>query len=192
MVNIQWFFLSIQCLSKKRDIQISAYRYFRDNQLKHLKPLEFHFRCRSFLTDHSFKTGIFPTTERTSIVTPIYKSEGEYMFSNYRPISVINVISKVVEKIAFNQLSVYFESNNLFSSYQYGFRKKRSTQHAVTNLVNHVCSNMDKGNKNGVLNMDFSKAFETVNHSCLLHKLPYYGITENELLWVIIYSIDPN
>ena len=119
-----------------------------------------HLRCH-FLTERSFKTGIFPTNEKTAKVTPIYKSGKKYLFSNYRPISVLNVISKVVEKIAFNQLSEYFESNDLFSSYQYGFRKKRSTQHAVTNLVNHVRSNMDKGNKTGVLYMDFSKAFDT-------------------------------
>ena len=79
----------------------------------------------------------------------------------------------------------YFPALTL--SYQYGFRKKRSTQHAVTNLVNHVCSNMDKGSKTGVLYMDFSKAFNAVNHSCLLHKLPHYGITDNELLWVSDY-----
>ena len=97
------------------------------------------------------------------------------------------MISKVVEKIAVNQLSECFESNDLFSSYQYGFRKKISKQHAVTNLVNHVRSNMDKGNKTGVLYMDVSKAFDTVNHSCLFHKLPYYGITDNELLWVSDY-----
>lgn len=141
----------------------------------------------SFLINHSFKSGIFPTIEKTAKVTPIYKSEAKHLFSNYRPISVLNVISKVVEKIAFDQLSQYFESNGLFSPYQYGFRKKRSTQHAVTNLVNHIRNNMDKGNKTGVLYMDFSKAFDTVNHSCLLHKLPYYGITENELSWISDY-----
>ncbi|XP_057302635.1 uncharacterized protein LOC130636806 [Hydractinia symbiolongicarpus] len=81
----------------------------------------------SFLINHSFKSGIFPTIEKTAKVTPIYKSEAKHLFSNYRPISVLNVISKLVEKIASDQLSQYFESNGLFSPYQYGFRKKRST-----------------------------------------------------------------
>lgn len=141
----------------------------------------------TFLINTCFKSGVFPTAEKTSKVTPIYKSGEKKQFTNYRPISVLNVVSKVIEKLAFNQLADYFENNDLLTNSQYGFRRNRSTQHAVTTLVDHIRLNMDKGNYTGVLYMDFSKAFDTVNHSCLIHKLPFYGITGTELEWIIDY-----
>ena len=140
-----------------------------------------------FLINYSFETGIFPTAEKTAKVTPLYKSGERNSFNNYRPISVLNVISKVAEKLAFNQLSDYLEKNHLLSNCQYGFRRGRSTQHAVTNLVDSIRQNIDKGKHTGVLYMDFSKAFDTVNHTCILHKLPFYGISGTELNWITDY-----
>ena len=141
----------------------------------------------SFLINYSFETGTFPTAEKTAKVTPLYKSGERNSFNNYRPISVLSVISKVAEKLAFNQLSDYFEKNHLLSNCQYGFRRGRSTQHAVTNLVDSIRQKIDKGKHTGVLYMDFSKAFDTVNHACILHKLPFYGISGTELNWIIDY-----
>ena len=137
----------------------------------------------SFLTELIFKSRCFPTAEKTAKIKPLYKSGQRNTFDNYHPISVLNVVSKVMEKIAFNQLSKYFENNNLFTPHQYGFQPGRSTQHSVTNLVDHIRTNLDKGNYIRALYMDFSKAFDTVNHACLLHKLPFYGITGIELNW---------
>ncbi|XP_057294693.1 uncharacterized protein LOC130623235 [Hydractinia symbiolongicarpus] len=142
----------------------------------------------SFLINWSFKVGTFPTAEKTAKVTPLYKSSGKRnSFDNYRPISVLNVISKVIEKIACHQITDHLENNNLLSSCQYGFRRNRSTQHAVSKLVDHIRHNIDGGKYTGVLYMDFSKAFDTVNHSCLLQKLPYYGINGVELEWFSNY-----
>lgn len=118
----------------------------------------------------------------------MYKSSGKRnSFDNYRPIYVLNVISKVIEKIACHQITDHLENNNLLSSCQYGFRRNRSTQHAVSKLVDHIRHNIDGGKYTGVLYMDFSKAFDTVNHSCLLQKLPYYGINGVELEWLSDY-----
>ena len=132
----------------------------------------------------SFIDGIFPTAEKTAKVTPSYKSGERSHFDNYRPISVLNVLSKVLERLAYKQITDYLEKNNLLSSRQYGFRRERSTQHAVMKFVDYIRENMDQGKVTGALYMDFREAFDTVSHSCILHKLPYYGITSNELAWI--------
>ena len=84
------------------------------------------------------------------------------------------------------QIMEYLEENNLLSPYQYGFRRHRSTQHAVIKFVDHIREHMDKRQLTGALFMDFRKAFDTVNHA-LLHKLPFYGILDNELSWLSNY-----
>ena len=102
-------------------------------------------------------------------------------------ISVLNIFSKTVQRVVYNQLSEYLESNNLLSDNQYGFRRKRSTRDAVTKATDHIREHMDKGKVTGALFMDLRKAFDSVNHSCLLHKLPYYGILGREVEWICSY-----
>lgn len=140
------------------------------------------------LANQSLDTGLFPTSEKTAKVTPIYKASGERSdFDNYRPISVLNVLSKVLEKIVYQQLVDYLEENNLLYQNQYGFRKNKCTQDAVLHLHDHIRNNMNKKNCTGALYIDLRKAFDTVSHSCLLTKLPYYGISGNELNWISSY-----
>ena len=141
----------------------------------------------TFLVNRSLQTGIFPTTEKIAKINPVYKSGEHADVDNYRPISVLNIISKVVERIAYNQLTHYLETNNLLSENQFGFRCKRSTRHAVTKFTDHIRENMDESRVTGALFMDLRKAFDTVNHSCLLSKLPYYGISGKEVNWFSSY-----
>ena len=133
----------------------------------------------SLLVDRSFQEGTFPTVEKSAKMTPLYKSGVRSSLDNYRPISVLNILSKVVERIAYMQIMEYLEENNLLSPYQYGFRRHRSTQHAVIKFLDHIREHMDKRQLTGALFMDFRKAFDTVNHARLLHKLPFYGILDN-------------
>ena len=122
----------------------------------------------TFLVNRSLQTGIFPTTEKIAKINPVYKSGEHADVDNYRPISVLNIISKVVERIAYNQLTHYLETNNLLSENQFGFRCKRSTRHAVTKFTDHIRENMDESRVTGALFMDLRKAFDTVNHSIFL------------------------
>ena len=138
----------------------------------------------SFLANQSFQSGLFPTSEKCAKITPTYKSGCHSDLDNYRPISVLNIISKVLERIAYQQISEYLENNNLLCKYQYGFRQERSTQHAVKKFVDYIRLNIDRSNCTGALYMDFRKAFDTVNHSCILQKLPCYGIKDQELMWL--------
>ena len=144
----------------------------------------------AFLINRSLEQGVFPTAEKTAKVTPLYKSGDRTNTDNYRPISILNIISKVFERVVFDQLSDYLENNHLLTNYQYGFRRKRSTRDAVTIFTDHIKRNMDKSKVTGALYMDLRKAFDTVNHSCLLHKLPYYGILNSEIDWISSYLFE--
>ena len=95
---------------------------------------------------------------------------------NYRPISVLPVLSKMFERVVHQQLHAYLEQNNLLSKRQFGFRNRSSTQHAVTKFSDSIRQNMDKGLMTGAIYIGLRKAFDTVNHVRLLSKLSIYGI----------------
>ena len=140
-----------------------------------------------FLINLSLQKGIFPSVEKVAKVTPIYKAEEKTLFDNYRPISVLNIVSKVIEKVIYMQLIHYLETNKLLNQHQFGFRPKKCTQDAVLFLSDFIRQNMDQGNLTGALYLDLRKAFDTVSHSCLINKLPYYGINNKELCWISDY-----
>ncbi|CAB4019684.1 Hypothetical predicted protein [Paramuricea clavata] len=142
------------------------------------------------LVNMSFEYGTFPNAEKCGKVIPIYKSEDRASFDNYRPISVLNTVSKVIERIAHQQITDYLERNQLLCPQQFGFRRGKCTQHAVTYLNEHIRQNMDKSRCTGVVYLDLRKAFDTVSHACLLNKLPYYGIRNIELLWMKDYLLN--
>jgi hypothetical protein len=86
----------------------------------------------------SFSTGIIPVQLKIAKVVPVFKSDCKEDLNNYRPISLLSVFSKILEKIVGNRLSSYLEFNNLISDSQYGFRKAHSTLHPLTKLMNFV------------------------------------------------------
>ena len=96
--------------------------------------------------------------------------------NNYRPISILPVFSKILEKVLFNQLYSYFKQNKLFSSSQFGFRKGRNTTDAVLTLVNSILECFEKKEYGIASFLDLSKAFDCVSHSLLLRKLYVYNI----------------
>ena len=110
-------------------------------------------------------------------MTPIYKKDNNKIISNYRPISVLPVISKVFENVIFDQLSEYFVTNNLFSSQQYGFRKNSSTELTALELLDRLFGQLDKHKIPINFYIDLSKAFDSLRHDILLDKLTHYGIT---------------
>jgi len=107
--------------------------------------------------------------------------------SNYRPISILSPISKIFEKLVFEQLSRYLTTNKILTDYQSGFRKGFSTCFSLLRTTNEWLVNMDKGLINGVVFLDLKKAFDTVDHDILIKKLEFYGIKNNTLRWFISY-----
>ena len=108
---------------------------------------------------------------------------------NYRPISLLNVISKIFEQVVYNQLYEYFTNNNLFFDSQYGFRSKHSTEDAAIELVDQVHNTFENNPHDEVLSvfLDLSKAFDTIDHDILLSKLLHYGIEGSPLRWFVSY-----
>ena len=122
------------------------------------------------LINESLQVSSFSTAGKCWKITPAFISDSQTLLDNYRPIAVIPALSKIIEKIIYNQLSRYLEANGLLCPHQFGFRQGRSTQHAVTLLSENIRQNVDKGRCSGVVYIDLRKAFDTVSHATLLEK----------------------
>ena len=127
----------------------------------------------------------FPPMLKLSRVTPVHKNGDKTNMSNYRPISILPVFSKVYERILHDQLSDHFEK--IFSPKLCGFRKGHSTQHALINLLNEWQSTLDKSGVVGTILMDLSKAFDSLNHDLLIAKLEAYGLSKSSLKFLKNY-----
>ena len=137
----------------------------------------------SHIINLSLETGNFPQQWKVAKISPLLKSGSTTNFDNYRPISVLSIVSKVIEKIVHKQLMNFLDENKLLSTRQFGFRAKMSTELAATLLLDDVRKNVDKGKLVGAVFIDLSKAFDTISHSKVLTKLPSYGIDGKELRW---------
>ena len=122
-----------------------------------------------------------------SKVTSTHKAESKSDLNNYRPISVLPCLSKILERSVHRQLMEYLEKHHLLKDSQFGFRPDRSTELITTLFLDDIRKNVDSGKLTGVIFLDLSKAFDTVSHSSLLSKLPSYGISGMELSWFESY-----
>jgi hypothetical protein len=135
----------------------------------------------------SFTNAHVPSQLKIAKIIPIFKSGDASSMDNYRPISLLGVFSKILEKIMCNRLVAYLESNNLINPSQYGFRKNHSTLHPLVHLMNKVTTATNEKKLSMVIFCDLRKAFDTCDHSILLCKLRKLGITGPELEWFRSY-----
>ena len=136
----------------------------------------------------SINEGTVPTKLKLAEIRPIYKGKGSKKeCNNYRPISILPSISKILEKIVYERLINFILKNNILDENQYGFRKNRSTIDAITNLLGHITSDHDDKKISIGLFIDMSKAFDTINFETLLYKMEKYGIRGLPLKWIKNY-----
>ncbi|XP_048580104.1 uncharacterized protein LOC116603374 isoform X1 [Nematostella vectensis] len=141
----------------------------------------------TYIFNNSIISNCFPDEWKMARVLPLFKKGSKTIPDNYRPISILPVISKLMEKIMYEQLYDHFTANQILSEQQFGFRRLHSTVSALLDSTNSWYINMDRQKFNLVVFLDLKKAFDTVNHDILLRKLELNGITGNALLLIQSY-----
>ena len=131
----------------------------------------------------SFRTGKYPRIWKLAKIIPLFKNNGEKTDqSKYRPIALLPVFSKVIEKVMSEHLNKHLESNLLYSDKQHGYRARRSTATALIQLQEDILKKYEE-NKSRATLIDSSAAFDTVTHSILIEKLKLYGANEGVIKW---------
>ena len=132
----------------------------------------------TFIINTSIVTGVVPIEWKYAIVCPGFKKGDNEDATNYRPISLLSILSKVLERVVADQLSEYLSANQLLSCSQHGFRKHLSTQTALTQVMERLYHNVENNKISLLALCDLSKAFDSVSHEILLKKMKSLNIDE--------------
>ena len=155
-------------------------KLLKDNLALFLSPLK-------YIINLSFHEGCFPDMLKVADVCPIFKKKCKKKCENYRPISLLPNLSKLLERAMHTRLYEYLENSKILYDLQFGFRKKNSTTHALIDIVEKIRDNLDNKTFSCGVFIDLEKAFDTVNHKILLKKLHFYGIEGISNNWFTSY-----
>ena len=144
-------------------------------------------RPLSIIFNKSFEESHFPSCMKRAEVVPLYKGKEHTLKTNYRPISLLLTLSKLLEKAMYQRTYDFLDSTNQFYDGQFGFRSKHSCEHAVENLVSDIVKSSANGIATTAVYIDLSKAFDTLSHPILLTKLSRYGVRGQCLKWYESY-----
>ena len=124
----------------------------------------------------SFSSGKFPSVLKIAKVVPVYKKDSKLDYQNYRPISLLSNVEKVLEKLMYKRLYKFLYGNNILYDLRFGFRQNFSATHALINLTENLRQALDEGQIGCGIFLFLQKAFDTVEHEILLSKLDHYGV----------------
>lgn len=139
------------------------------------------------LVNLSFRTSTFPESMKAATIKCLHKKNSTDEPANYRPLSILPVLSKIFERAAVDQMVQFLEANNLISRNQHAYRKGHSTITSLAEVTNHVYKEIDKGLIVGMASLDLSKAFDSISHSHLLQKLTDIGLGPSTVKWTKSY-----
>ena len=138
----------------------------------------------------SLFSGVVPKEIKIAKVKPLFKADNQHLFNNYRPTSILPILSKLFEKIMHSRVYKFLNKNNYFYKFHFGFREKHSTELALMTLTHTIASSFNDNKIILGIFLDLSKAFDTVNFQNLLDKLYYYCIRGTPLLWLKFFLTD--
>ena len=141
----------------------------------------------SDIINHSFISGVFPDKLKCAYVLPVHKAESKLSVGNYRPISILPIISKIFEKVVSIRLTNFLKTNDIIFKHQFGFQSGMSTDLAILDIHSKIVEAFENKKFACCVFLDFAKAFDTVNHKILLKKLEYYGVRGIVLKWFDSY-----
>ena len=144
----------------------------------------------TIIINRTLLTGVFPKKLKVAKVIALHKKNDNSVFSNYRPISLLPSISKILERVIHDQIYTFLETNNLLYENQYGYRKCFSTEFASVHFIEDVINKMNLGLMPIAVFMDLSKSFDTIDHTILLQKLHFYNFSEQAILLIKNYLTD--
>ena len=130
------------------------------------------------IINNSFQSGVFPNALKICKVIPIHKGGSTEELNNYRPISLLSIFDKIIEKLMHKRLYNFLQEHNILFENQFGFRKNNSTTYALIEITEKIKDSIDDKKYGCGIFIDFRKAFDTVNHVILLSKLEHYGIRD--------------
>ncbi|MCG8034729.1 MAG: reverse transcriptase family protein [Candidatus Thiodiazotropha taylori] len=132
----------------------------------------------------SLETGIVPDDWKTALVAPVYKKGPKHKPSNYRPISLTCISSKLMEHILVSNIMDHFDTHCLLNPFQHGFRSKHSCETQLIGFTQELFDNLEAGRQTDLIVMDFSKAFDKVDHNLLVYKLFNLGVNLKTVNWI--------
>ena len=144
----------------------------------------------SYIFNKSLSQGIFPDIMKLAEVIPLHKNGDIHLVDNYRPISLLITISKILEKLIYSRVYTFLDTTGQIYDSQYGFRSKHSCEHAISELVGNILKGKEKGEHMISVFLDLSKAFDTLQYSTLFKKMEIYGIRGQALDWFRSYLSD--
>jgi len=148
-----------------------------------IEPLRYIFNL-------SLTSSVVPDKFKLAKVVPIYKKGETTKTQNYRPISLLSIFNKILEKLVHRRLTNFLNKKEVLYKFQFGFRKHYSTSLALLEVLDNCYNSLDAGNKIVGLFLDLQKAFDTVDHAILLSKLQFYGIRGLMFEWLKNYLSD--